>query len=73
MVSAGNWHNEALVKENSDIATLLEKKSALTRWFQDEGKLLAPIKFLMTGDLSACMAVFQAYALPAARIESNRE
>ncbi|EAW1058486.1 DUF2913 family protein, partial [Salmonella enterica] len=66
VVSDGDWNNEALlVQEYSDTNALLVKKPALTHGFSDEGKLIAPIEFLVTDDLSSCMAVFQTHALPA--------
>ncbi|WP_354665702.1 DUF2913 family protein, partial [Escherichia coli] len=64
-VSDGDWDNEALlVQEYSDTDALLVRKSALTSGFSDEGKLVAPVEFLVTGNLSACTEVFQAHALP---------
>lgn len=65
VVSDRDWDSEGLAEEYSDTDALLVKKSALARGFSDEGKLIAPIEFLVTGDLSSCMAVFQAHALPA--------
>ncbi|MDL4386247.1 hypothetical protein B9P84_20025 [Citrobacter braakii] len=38
----------------------------------DEGKLIAPIEFLVTGDLSSCMAVFHARALPGVMLKPDR-
>lgn len=38
----------------------------------DEGKLIAPIEFLVTGDLSSCMAVSQARALLAVMLKPDR-
>ncbi|MCW5004366.1 DUF2913 family protein [Enterobacter roggenkampii] len=68
-----DWGNEALlVQEYSDTDALLVRKSALTGGFSGEGKLVAPVEFLVTGDLSACMAVFQAHALPLLIVELNR-
>lgn len=73
VVSDGEWDNDALlVQEYSDTDALLVRKSTLTHGFSDEGKLVAAIEFLVTGGLSACMAVFQAYALPAVMIGSGR-
>ncbi|HBV6394742.1 TPA: DUF2913 family protein [Klebsiella aerogenes] len=64
VVSDEDWDNDApLLQEYSDIAALLVKKSALTHGFSYEGKLIAPIEFLVTDDLSSCMAVFQTHAL----------
>lgn len=51
-----------LVQEYSDTDALPVRKSALNGGFSDEGKLTAPVKFLVTGSLSACKAVFQARA-----------
>ncbi|WP_235896665.1 DUF2913 family protein [Yersinia vastinensis] len=72
VVSDDDWDQEALAEEYGDSAALLVKKSALTRGFSDEGKLLAPVEFKVIGDLSACMAAFQAHVLHVAILESNR-
>jgi len=45
---------------------------ALTDGFSNEGKLVAPVEFQVTGNLSACMAVFQAHALPAVVLKPDR-
>lgn len=72
-VNDRDWGNEALlVQEYSGTGALLVRKSALTHGFSDEGKLIAPIEFLVTGDLSSGMAVFQAHALPAFMLEPDR-
>jgi hypothetical protein len=72
-VSDEDWDNDApLLQEYSDIAALLVKKSALTQGFSDEGKLIAPIEFFVTGDLSSCMAVFLTHALPAVTLNPDR-
>ncbi|WP_392433429.1 DUF2913 family protein [Yersinia sp. HM-2024] len=72
-VSDRDWDNEALlVQEYSDTNSLLVRKSALTGGFSDEGKLVAPVEFLATGNLSACTEVFQAYVLPLVVMASNR-
>jgi len=73
VVSDGDWDNEALlVQEYSDMDALLVRKLALTGGFSDEGKLVAPVEFLVTGNLSACTAVFQAHALPLVMMALNR-
>ena len=73
VVSDEDWDNEALlVQEYSDTDVLLVRKSALIHGFSDEGKLVAPVEFMVTGDLSACTEVFQAYALPSVMMASNR-
>lgn len=72
VVSDDDWNQDALAEEYGDSAALLVKKSALNRGFSDEGKLVAPVEFLVMGDLSACMAAFQAHALPAVTMASNR-
>lgn len=73
VVSDEYWDNEALlVQEYSDTDALLVRKSALKGGFSDEGKLVAPVEFLLTGNLSACMAVFQACALPAVVLKPDR-
>lgn len=49
VVSDGEWDNEALlVEEYSDADALLVRKSALTGGFTDEGRLVAPVEFLVT-------------------------
>ncbi|MGX5076473.1 DUF2913 family protein [Enterobacter mori] len=73
VVSDGDWGNEALlVQEYSDTDALLVRKSALTGGFSDEGKLIAPVEFLVTGNLSTCAEVFQAHALPPVMMALNR-
>lgn len=72
-VSDGDWDNDALlVQEYSDTDALLVRKSALTSGFSDEGKLVAPVEFLVTRNLSACAEVFQAHALPPVMMALNR-
>ena len=72
-VSDRDWNNEALlVQEYSDMDALLVRKSALSGGFSEEGKLVAPIEFLVTGNLSACTEVFQAHALPLVMMTLNR-
>lgn len=71
-VSDSGWNPEALAEEYDDRAALLVKKSALTRGFSNEGKLVAPIEFKVVGGLSACMEAFQTHTLPAVILESNR-
>ncbi|MFL9151024.1 DUF2913 family protein [Escherichia coli] len=73
VVSDGDWDNETLlVQECSDTDVLLVRKSALIHGFSDEGKLVEPVEFLVTGNLSACLEIFQAYALPLVMMASNR-
>lgn len=64
VVSNKDWGSEGLGEEYRDTDALLLRKSALPHGFSDGGKLIAPIEFIVTGDLSACMTVFQAHALP---------
>lgn len=72
-VSDEDWDNEALlVQEYSDTNALLVRKSALTDGFSNEGKLVAPVEFQVTGNLSACMAVFQAHAIPVVMQKPDR-
>ncbi|MBD8108708.1 DUF2913 family protein [Erwinia persicina] len=72
-VSDRDWDNEALlVQEYSDTNALLVRKSALTCGFSEEGKLVTPVEFLVTGNLSACTEVFQAHVLPSVMVELNR-
>lgn len=72
VVSDREWATEALTEEYRDIDALLVRKSALTDGFSDEGKLVAPVEFLVTGNLSACTEVFQARALPSVMMALNR-
>ncbi|EGT5658666.1 DUF2913 family protein [Citrobacter braakii] len=73
VVSERDWGNEALLTEEyRGTDALLVKKTALVHGFSDEGRLVAPVEFLVTGDLSACMAVFQASALPVVMRALNR-
>lgn len=73
VVSDKDWGSEALlVQEYSDTDALLVRKSALICGFSDEGKLVAPVEFLVTGNLSACTEVFQAHLLPSVMMASNR-
>lgn len=73
VVSDRDWDNEALlVQEYSDTDALLVRKSALTCGFSGEGKLVASVEFFINGNLSACMAAFQAYALPAVMLGPGR-
>lgn len=72
-VSDEDWNNEVLlVQEFSDTDAVLVRKSALTCGFSEEGKLVAPVEFLVTGNLSACTAVFQAHLLPSVMMALNR-
>jgi len=73
VVSDDAWENEALlVQEYRETDALLVRKSALTCGFSEEGKLVAPVEFLVRGNLSACTEVFQAHALPSVMVELNR-
>ncbi|MCE3115164.1 DUF2913 family protein [Enterobacter sp. ASE] len=72
VVSDREWGTEALTEEYRDIDALLVRKSALTDGFSNEGKLVAPVEFQVTGNLSACMAVFQSHALPAVVLKPDR-
>ncbi|EDR5812531.1 DUF2913 family protein [Salmonella enterica subsp. enterica] len=72
VVSDREWGTEALTEEYRDIDALLVRKSALTDGFSNEGKLVALVEFQVTGNLSACMAVFLAHALPAVVLKPDR-
>ena len=73
VVSDEDWGNDALlVEEYSDTDALLVRKSALTGGFSEEGKLVAPVEFIVTGNLSVCIEIFQTYVLPLVRMASNR-
>lgn len=71
-VSDEEWDIEVLGEEYCDTDALLVRKSALTHGFSSEGKLVAPVEFLVAGDLSACMEIFQTHALPAVMLEPDR-
>lgn len=71
-VSDDDWDSTILVEEYRDTDALLVKKSALTRGFSDEGKLVTPVEFLVNGDLSACMEIFKTHALSPVMLESDR-
>ncbi|POT59890.1 hypothetical protein C3432_04070 [Citrobacter amalonaticus] len=72
VVSDDDRDGEHLVGEYSDTDALLVRKSALTHGFSDEGKLIAPVEFLVDGDLSACTAVSQTHAQPAVMLTPDR-
>lgn len=72
VVSDQERSTEALTEEYRDIDALLVRKTALTDGFSNEGKLVAPVEFQVTGNLSACMAVFLAHALPAVVLKPDR-
>lgn len=72
VVSDDDWDEKSLGEEYGDSAALLVKKSALTRGFSGDGKLVEPVEFKVVGDMSACMAAFQTHTLPAVILESNR-
>lgn len=72
-VSDRDWDNEALLVEGyREMDALLVRKSALTGGFSEEGKLVAPVEFLVTGNLSACTEILQAYTLPSVMMALNR-
>ncbi|AKE59374.1 hypothetical protein F384_12760 [Citrobacter amalonaticus Y19] len=72
VVSDEEWGCEGLAEEYSGTDALLTRKSALTCGFSGEGKLIAPVEFLVAGDLSACVAVFLSHALPAVMRKPDR-
>jgi hypothetical protein len=72
VISDDDWGLETLAEEYGDSAALLVKKSALTRGFSDDGKLVEPVEFRVLGDMSACIDAFQTHSLPAVILESNR-
>jgi len=72
VVSDEEWDSDGLAEEYNDTDAMLVRKSALTCGYSDEGKLVTPVEFLVMGELSACMAVFQACSLPSAMMTSNR-
>lgn len=71
-VSDDDWNGESLAEEYTDTDALLVKKSALTRGFSDEGKLLIPVEFWVVGDMSTCTDSFQAHALHAVILAPHR-
>lgn len=72
VVSDREWGTEDLAEEYRDTNALLVRKSALIHGFSGEGKLIASVEFFVTGNLSACMAVFQEHALPVVILEPGR-
>lgn len=72
VVSDREWGTEALAEEYRDIDALLVRKSALSHGFSGEGTLVALVEFFVVGNLSACMAAFQAHALPAVILGPGR-
>lgn len=72
-VSDGGWDNEArLAQAYCGTDALLVRKTALNCGFSDEGERVAPVEFLVTGDLSAGKAVFHRHALLFVIIALNR-
>ncbi|WP_338636117.1 DUF2913 family protein [Erwinia persicina] len=72
-VSDREWDNKALlVQKYSDMDALLVRKSVLFCGFSDEGEQVAPVEFLVTGNLSPCREIFQAQALPSVMMALNR-
>lgn len=71
-VSDDDWDSTILIEEYRDTDALLVKKSALTGGFSDEGKLVAPVEFLVNGDLSACMEIFKTHELSPVILEPDR-
>ncbi|EPB4340580.1 DUF2913 family protein [Enterobacter kobei] len=64
-VSDEDWNNDVLlVQEYSYTDALLVRKSALTCGFSDEGKLVAPVEFLVTGDLYSMYRSFTGLCPP---------
>lgn len=72
VVSDDDWGSEGLTEEYGDTDALLVRKSALAHGFSGGGKLVALVEFLVIGNMSACMAIFQAHALPAVMLEPGR-
>lgn len=72
VVSDGDWNSEILTEEYNNTDALLVRKSALIHGFSDEGKLVAPVEFLVVGNLPACVAIFQVHALCVVVQESDR-
>ncbi|MGU3428901.1 DUF2913 family protein [Enterobacter hormaechei] len=72
-VSDRDWENEALlVQEYRETDALLVRKSALTCGFSEEGKLVAPVEFLVLGEYTACLGVFHVHTLSVIMLASNR-
>ena len=55
MISDRDWSSGGLAEEYSNTDALLVRKSALSRGFSGEGRLVASVEFSVIGDLSACM------------------
>ncbi|HDS8779877.1 MULTISPECIES: hypothetical protein [Enterobacteriaceae] len=70
--STDTTNTRDFLQQAVDTDALLVRKSALNGGFSDESKLVAPVEFLVTGNLSACTEVFQAHALPAVMMSLNR-
>lgn len=56
------WNVPALAKEYADDLALLVKKSDLVRCFADDGRLVAPIEFIVRGTPDSALAAFDAQA-----------
>ncbi len=72
VASDDDWDEKSLGEEYGDSAALLVKKSALTRGFSGDGKLVEPVEFKVVGDMSACMAAFQSNELHAVILAPQR-
>lgn len=72
VLNDGEWDSEGLAEDYRDTDALLVRKSELIHGFSGEGKLVASVEFLVTGNLSACMPVFQTHALPVVMLELDR-
>lgn len=72
-VSEEEWNNEViLIEEYSGTDALIVRKSALGHGFSEEGTLIAPLEFLVIGNLLACVKVFHAHTLQVVVTTSNR-
>lgn len=68
------WNVPALIKEYAHNLALLVKKSDLVRCFADDGRLAAPIEFIVRGALDSALAAFdvQAFCYSVSELD-NRE
>lgn len=63
------WDLTALAAEYTDVSALLVKKSELVRCFADDGRLVAPLAFMVKGDENTFTDIMQAQRLTAVRTD----
>lgn len=64
VITDDEWVPQVLASEYAGVSALLVRKSELTRNFSDEGRLLAPVSFLVTGDVDGVHEAFHHQTLP---------